>query len=59
MRNWEYKVISFTPKIIDADKQIELKLNELGGQGWELVSHNITNGYVNHYVFKRWSVLPK
>ena len=50
MTKWEYKVIEFDARgamggLIDQEK-MELKLNELGKDGWELVTSYSTNqGY--------------
>ena len=50
MTKWEYKVIEFDSRgamggLIDQEK-MELKLNELGKDGWELITAYSTNqGY--------------
>lgn len=53
MNNWNYKAIEFDPKKsfmggkVDC-QTIENRLNELGRQGWEVVSSFTTNeGYGN------------
>lgn len=47
MKNWEYKVIEFDPKgvfggLLELD-EVEKTLNELGSQGWEVISTITTN----------------
>ncbi|PKM95632.1 MAG: DUF4177 domain-containing protein [Firmicutes bacterium HGW-Firmicutes-1] len=53
MKRWIYKVIEFDPKKsfmggkVDCNN-IEQRLNELGRQGWEVISNFTTNeGYGN------------
>jgi hypothetical protein len=64
MTKWEYKVVEFDARgalggLIDQEK-MELKLNELGREGWELVtSYSTQQGYGSSrklvYTFKRES----
>ncbi|MCF8020830.1 DUF4177 domain-containing protein [Petrocella sp. FN5] len=63
MKKWKYKVVEFDTKKSfgggKIDRQyIEDQLNELGRQGWEIISNFTTNeGYGNTkkivYTFKR------
>lgn len=66
MRRWIYKVVEFDPKKsfmggkVDS-QNIEQRLNELGRQGWEVISSFTTNeGYGNTkkivYTLKREEV---
>lgn len=48
---WEYKVVSLTERVIAADAALEQQLNDLGAEGWELVSVDATR-----FVFKRRSL---
>ena len=54
---WEYKYIYM--KTRTDDMSIEMMLNELGGDGWELVSvfggtdNTSSNATIHSYVFKR------
>ena len=39
MATWEYKIVTTTPESEDDDEQV---LNELGAEGWELVSVHVS-----------------
>ncbi|GAB6109059.1 DUF4177 domain-containing protein [Fusibacter bizertensis] len=63
MREFEYKVMEFDPKSSIMGGKVEVsmiekKINEIGAEGWELVSTFTTNqgnGYTRKivYTFKR------
>jgi len=56
MEKFEYQIIRFGPKDMGSGKAQE-RLNQLGSQGWELVSHSATNALGSAigvmFVFKR------
>jgi hypothetical protein len=50
IQKWEYKIIS----AVCQSPETELKLNQLGDEGWELVSSSSQgNALMFGYVFKR------
>lgn len=62
--NWEYKVVDYVPDPDEAGVPtakgvhhrgvFEIQLNQLGAQGWELVSeHQYEGSFVIRYTFKR------
>lgn len=54
MKKYEYKTIAHTQELP------EPYLNELGEEGWELVSYGVTDVEIQHrYIFKREKVSKK
>jgi hypothetical protein len=54
MKKYEYKVVNHTQELPES------YLNELGEEGWELVSYNVTEVEIQHrYAFKREKVSKK
>jgi hypothetical protein len=54
MKKYEYKTVSHISELP------EPYLNELGEEGWELVSYGVTDVEIQHrYIFKREKVSKK
>lgn len=55
MTTWEYKVLNVT---FERDDAIQSSCNELGSQGWELVSHSESK-YAFMLIFKKAILQPE